>query len=1310
MEIGFSSNFQNINNKIVKNRYFISLLYLFIFWIGFYAKTFSCDLDPGLKGNEITPKTICAPLEVDFYVSYGDFPVSAGDKIDIYIDWDDGNYTWLPAILNNVGVIDKWEVTASYTYPKGGNKCNYYPTAILAVNGQLCYSSMQTQMVRVWDTDDENGGEIIINPVVEPICYGSDGHVTFHDYSQWNCVPPNEYDFKNTEKRWIQWVYGTGGTTITDAQVNGTARVFPYEGPIEVTHSPIEAPSFPWNQSMEIYIPDYYEVGDLFEVTLRNWNQCNPYPSHDPVETTAIALVVALPDGSVAAVGPFCDNESRVRLDPATSGGTWDGPGISNPNRSWFYPDLAGPGNHTINYFVTDANGCSASGKVEIEVRESPVINLIKGPSYYLCPGINQELEVEIFGGKPPLDILWTGDIGPLSSTTIANPIFETTETGIFNLVVTVSDDQNCQSSENISIEVEPVEVSFNPPLVSVCQNEAITLKPITNGGSKAYISHLWTGDRSDLLSDTNIENPVFISDEIGSFLFTYQVIDDMGCMSESEITVITKQQPLVNAGDDDEICKDEYVLNASSIPAVPGLWQKTEGIGNISFSDETDPGATVTVDQAGEYSFTWRVDLDGCIAEDKVSILFANIPEPDIMDELSVCGLESTLEAFPDLGTGEWSMLSGPGNSIFSNTSSPLTEVSVSEPGEYTFQWTEVTDNYCEGKASTTVTFMPQAHAIVDPLPEKGCSPYPVTFHNKSINADNYHWDLGGGAFSTEKDLVFIYENLTDELRIHQVTLTVSNTYDCNDSYTFPVEVAPSPRARASAEPTAGCSPLAVSFHNNSTGAKSFEWNFGDSSEISIEMNPRHIFYNNESYVEYFPISLVVENEYGCRDSTQVPITVYPSPIINVEARPDEGCSPINVSLSASSGLSGYAWDLGDGTIYNAEKDIQHLFKNESPEAQVFNISVTGTNNFACEATASTQVLVYPSPSANFMVEPNEMQMPERTITLSNLTEGEGWEYRWDTGDGNSYSGFQPPMHQYTISGTYTISLEAYNEWCRDIMTQEIIIHPMKPEIIHYGNPSSGCPPLSVSFENNSLDATGFLWDFGDGLMSQNIEPEHTYWAPGIYKVTLTASGPGGSSTADDLEIIVYENPIALFEVNPGIIYIPDDNASIINRSIGGSSWHWDFGDGTSSEDFSPPLEYTKPGVYDITLTVVSENGCIDSYALREAIKVEQGGEVVFPNAFTPNPDGPSGGRYTKGDRKNHVFYPSIQKGVWEYKLQIFTRWGELIFESKDLNIGWDGYHHNRLAQQGVYIYRVSYKTADGKVRIMAGDVTLIR
>jgi gliding motility-associated-like protein len=164
------------------------------------------------------------------------------------------------------------------------------------------------------------------------------------------------------------------------------------------------------------------------------------------------------------------------------------------------------------------------------------------------------------------------------------------------------------------------------------------------------------------------------------------------------------------------------------------------------------------------------------------------------------------------------------------------------------------------------------------------------------------------------------------------------------------------------------------------------------------------------------------------------------------------------------------------------------------------------------------------------------------------------------------------------------------------------------------------------------------------------------------------------------------------------------------INRSEDAVAYNWDFGDGNNSTDFAPSHLYTAPGLYTIALTTTSDMGCEDTYTLNEVLKVEQGGEVVFPNAFTPNPEGPSDGRYEYGSPRNTVFYPSTQKGVVEYQLQIFTRWGEIIFESNDVEIGWDGYHKNTLAPQGVYIWRARYKTADGKVSIKAGDVTLIR
>ena len=264
---------------------------------------------------------------------------------------------------------------------------------------------------------------------------------------------------------------------------------------------------------------------------------------------------------------------------------------------------------------------------------------------------------------------------------------------------------------------------------------------------------------------------------------------------------------------------------------------------------------------------------------------------------------------------------------------------------------------------------------------------------------------------------------------------------------------------------------------------------------------------------------------------------------------------------------------------------------------------------------------------------------------------------------------------------------------------------------MIDYGvDPSGGCPPLTVNFSNNTIDATNYLWEFGDGMLSQLPTPTYTYYTPGTYRVKLTATGPGGTSIADNVEIVVFEKPFAQFEVVPKVIFIPGERPVFINRSIGATRYEWDFGDGNSSTDFSPSHQYQQPGVFTISLWVVNNQGCDDRFTLPEAIKVEQGGEIRFPNAFTPNPSGPSGGRYSYGDPRNHIFYPFTQKGIVEYKLQIFTRWGELIFESHDIEVGWDGYLKGKLAAQGVYIWRAQYKTANGKVEIKAGDVTLIR
>jgi gliding motility-associated-like protein len=1262
-----------------------------------------------VPGNDILniPR-LCAPVEVIWKAWYTAADYADPGNIFIIFDWDDGTRETIAATHDPI--TKRWEATQSHIYPKAGIKCNYNISVTLVVDGVICYNSTQTQLITVWDTDDENGGEMTIAPQIFPICFGNDGTVVFNDASLWNCVPPVEYDTRNNRRRWIQWIYGTGGTNITTAQVNSTVRAYPFEGPVEITGQPIEGPVPPMNQSMPIYIPDNYNVGDFFEVTIRNWNQCNPYDQgYDPVETTAIALIVALPDGSIGLAGPFCDNAPSVLLNRATPGGTWSGPGMTDPTSRRFHPDAAGSGIHTIEYFVTDGNGCSATGSTVIEVWESPSVTLAEGDPVYLCPGLDKQLEANITGGTSPYNILWTGNTAPLSSNIVYNPIFSTTSIGTYNLTVAITDDKNCSTTRPMSVIVEPVEVNFSPSDLEICQFTNTVLEPIVTGGTRNFVEHVWTGSDINKLTATNIANPGMNTDATGSFNFIYNVTDDMGCSDSNNISALVKEAPQANAGNDASICGLFYTLNATPWAGATGQWTLASGSGTIGFSDNSSATSNITVSTTGTYTLQWHVDMDGCSDTDDLEITFAPLPKPTVIDDFSKCGVTATIQANTDIGTGIWSQGANPGNAILDDATQNNTNITIDQPGEYTFIWTETTSSNCAAHAELKVTFLPTAQALVEPLPVMGCSPLEITFPNQSAHADSYLWDFGGGVTSTEETPTFVYENFTSNIRNYQVTLVASNQYNCNDSQTFSLAVAPKPRANAIVAPSAGCSPLESTFTNLSAGATTFRWEFSDGTAPSTETNPQHTFLNNNNYVIAYPVTLYAENNFGCEDSILTQVTVYPPVSMNLDITPDSGCHPLEAILTATPGALFYEWDMDDGSSFSGNFQARHVFSNLTIDNRNYNVTVTGVNAFSCRASASARVTVYPSPDAQFMATPIELQMPDREVTITNQTEGSGWNYFWQFGDDTTSDLEEPISHTYQASGQYTILLTVNNEHCSDQTSRNILIRPMLPQI-EYGDPANGCPPLTVSFYNNTLDATSFLWEFGDGMMSQETSPTHTYNVSGTYVVKLTASGSGGISVSDDIQIVVHDKPLALFEVVPKVIYIPGEKPRFINRSVGATLYEWDFGDGTQSDAFSPDHQFDAPGIYNISLRATNNEGCEDLFSLREAIKVEQGGELNFPNAFTPNPGGQSGGRYEFGDPRNHVFYPFTQKGIVEYRLQIFTRWGELLFESNDVEIGWDGYHKGRLAAQGVYIWRVRYKTADGKVNVRAGDVTLIR
>ncbi|HKK39944.1 MAG TPA: gliding motility-associated C-terminal domain-containing protein, partial [Cryomorphaceae bacterium] len=132
--------------------------------------------------------------------------------------------------------------------------------------------------------------------------------------------------------------------------------------------------------------------------------------------------------------------------------------------------------------------------------------------------------------------------------------------------------------------------------------------------------------------------------------------------------------------------------------------------------------------------------------------------------------------------------------------------------------------------------------------------------------------------------------------------------------------------------------------------------------------------------------------------------------------------------------------------------------------------------------------------------------------------------------------------------------------------------------------------------------------------------------------------------------------------------------------------------------------------GWHPVTLIADNEFGCRDTFKVDQAVKGNVDTRIALPNAFTPNTSGPNGGYWTIDDMfNNDIFFPQY-KGVEEFEMQIFNKWGELLFVSNEIRRGWDGYYRGEICQQDVYVWRVKVKFADGGELIDSGDVTLLR
>jgi len=252
-------------------------------------------------------------------------------------------------------------------------------------------------------------------------------------------------------------------------------------------------------------------------------------------------------------------------------------------------------------------------------------------------------------------------------------------------------------------------------------------------------------------------------------------------------------------------------------------------------------------------------------------------------------------------------------------------------------------------------------------------------------------------------------------------------------------------------------------------------------------------------------------------------------------------------------------------------------------------------------------------APLANFTANPIAGCSP-LLVSFTDVSTGNPTSWNWDFGNGNT-STLQNPSSSYLTPGKYTVTLTVKNASGTNVLVRSQYIEVYEPPVIAFtASVTTGCFPLNVQFTDNSTGGAGntltsWFWDFGDGTISTEQNPSHSYTTGGSFSVTLKATNDKSCSRVltSPNYIQTQTGVTADFTNTQPTVCQPPATISFTNNSAGAGtlSYQWSFGDGVFSTDINPSHTYSVKGLYDVTLIATSTTGCVDTLTRASQIPV---------------------------------------------------------------------------------------------------------
>jgi len=868
-------------------------------------------------------------------------------------------------------------------------------------------------------------------------------------------------------------------------------------------------------------------------------------------------------------------------------------------------------------------------------------------------------------------------------------------QTGNYSPTLITTDYNGCKDTvyKANRIRVNGPKVSFGGTNLSGCTPvHAQFVDTTTTDGLNAVINWQWNFGDGNVVSYNNggltRTHSYFMA---GLFDVKLKVTDQSGCSDSAlQVAYINTERGIGDFSSVDSMtCQGKVVRFTNNTQGSPiNNWLWDFGDGNTS----TLASPTHLYADTGVYNITLIATASSGCRDSITKVGYVTIKNPKAAivasDSISTCpplqvnfrdGSYYANDWYWTFGDGNYSVLQNPTSAYLISGSYDATLV-VTSPGG------------CKDTASQRI-YVSGPYGSLTYQPISGCSPLTTSYQINTRGATEYIWDFadGNSLISTDSVVTHTYYNRGDFKPVVLLKDATGCIVPISGVDTIHVEGV---IAAFTTNDRLHCDSGFVQFNNTSTDngklPASYLWHFGDGN-TSTSNNPLHKYSASNAY----DIALKVTTNLGCTDSIllqdYVKVVQSPRPIIIA----DTGvCIFNNITVSAqlqpdTSSIISWQWQMGNGTQSNQQNPPLISFQNDGQ----FVNSLSVINSSGCSATVSKPIIVHPLPT---VVGSNDTTICRGKVL--NLEASGAATYSWITTSG-SISCVQcaqvlvnPQMDaKYYVKGTSVFGCVNYDTVAVKVM-QPYTFAVSKDETICIGESKQ----LKVSG-----NAPTYIWSPAATL--SNTTGIKTIAKPSV-TTTYAVVGYDSLGCFNDTQYVkvkVYEYPT--INLNNSLVAMAGSNVRL-NPTVSSDvvSYSWAPSTGLSCTTCpSPELTALTNKTYQLKVT--NDGGCVTTDTIQILVNCE-GASAFVPNTFSPN-----------GDGANDVFYPR-GKGLFRIQsFRVFSRWGEVVFDKKDLvandpNAGWDGKINGKPAMAGVYTYTLDMVCTNGQVIKYFGNVTIIQ